>query len=154
MNKLLRARATKWVRANIEAFRAKRWTHEEAQAHLEAAWLAGARSLDVWHRKQAQRPVASSAFDSRFHTGVERVARHMGDTDVLVIPALNSSEPRPRPKVGERVKLLVMRDCFRLVGLRVGSIGHVFKDDGRLLSTRWEVGDMWIDEADVAVVAS
>lgn len=71
---------------------------------------------------------------------------------VLTIPALNSSEPRPRPKVGQDVRLLVVRDCFQ-VKLKVGDVGEVIKDDGGLLTVQWRMGHhMWIDADDVAVV--
>jgi hypothetical protein len=153
----------------------RNWTHEEAQAHLEAAWLAGARSLDNWHRKQTQRPVghgilavtikrdpktgmetvvrASEGIDGTLPAGFSIVSTDDGQGEVLTIPALNSSEPRPRPKVGEYVRLMVLRDCFQIV-LKVGDIGQVSKDDGGLLMVRWFTGDMWIDQADVAVVES
>lgn len=53
-----------------------------------------------------------------------------------------------RPKVGQDVRLLVVRDCFQ-VSLKVGDIGEVIKDDGGLLTVQWRTGHMWIDAADV-----
>lgn len=52
MNRMLRHRAQRWVRTRIaQANTVRNWTHEDAARHLEAAWMAGARSLDKWYRE-------------------------------------------------------------------------------------------------------
>jgi hypothetical protein len=52
MNRMLRHRAQRWVRTRIQqATTVRNWTHEDAARHLEAAWMAGARSLDKWYRE-------------------------------------------------------------------------------------------------------
>lgn len=62
MNKLLFARAVKWASARIHsAHTVRNWTHADAQRYLEQAWLAGARSLDKWHRDQQRRPIHCAA---------------------------------------------------------------------------------------------
>lgn len=167
MNKLIRARAAKWARKLIaNRHTVRNWTHENAQDYLEQAYQAGARSMDRWHR---QRVRVSDIVDVT--VGPLSSAGGVLERDgLLVVPALSAEadaildgrhtgvsvgyrEPRPRPKVGQNVRLLVVRECFQLVGLRVGSIGEVTEDNGGLLTVTWPVvGHMWIDEADVAVV--
>lgn len=60
MNKLLKERAVRHAERVINRNTTVRnWTHEDATRHLQAAWLAGARSLDQWHRDKTRQPTAS-----------------------------------------------------------------------------------------------
>ena len=94
LNKLLRERAARWATARLKRIHAVRyWTNAEAQAHLEAAWLAGARSLDGWHRARNQRMFGveySIGVDGTRSAGFTPVSH--GNSDVLVIPALGSRQ--------------------------------------------------------------
>lgn len=59
MNKLVQKKATRHALKVIDTENTVRnWTHLQAQRLLERAYLAGARMVDEWHRKQTRKPVA------------------------------------------------------------------------------------------------
>jgi hypothetical protein len=52
MNKAIRENARRWaVRLIKKVHTVRNWTHEDAHKYLAQAYLAGARSMDEWHRK-------------------------------------------------------------------------------------------------------
>lgn len=151
MNK--RERAATWAKSLMKRTHTSRnWTHSETQTHLEAAWLAGARSMNAWHRQRYLRPAPVRVSDVDVTVGpLSSAGKTLDLNTCLVIPALGTRPVRPRPKVGQDVRLLVVRECFQ-VHLKVGDVGEVIKDDGGLLTVQWRTGHMWIDAADVEVV--
>lgn len=55
MNKEMRQRAARWAKRHIDkptTPTVRNWTHEDAANHLAQAYLAGARSMDRWHRNK------------------------------------------------------------------------------------------------------
>lgn len=63
MNKLIKERAAAWARNLMrQAPTVPNW-RPDATAKLEAAWIAGARSLDGWHRLRIQSATAN-AYDA------------------------------------------------------------------------------------------
>ncbi len=109
MNKLIRERAARWARALIlREHTVRNWTHGDARAHLEAAWLAGARSLDQWHRERFDAKLAL-AIDIRtayrcYMCGKNRYSDDANGTpgEVLTIPALGSRPKRTETWGDER----------------------------------------------------
>lgn len=77
MNKLIRAKAARWARQHIDKRTTptvRNWVAADALNHLAQAYLAGARSMDAWHRKQTRKPAVAVGVDGLLPAGMTPVS--------------------------------------------------------------------------------